>query len=72
VFKRPVHTVYVADIEDGDWRPIIENEDSMEIIRFDIFYLLSLFINAPTGPAAIVCISLYESIVCICPYLVIC
>ena len=37
VFKRPAHTIYLADNEDGDWRPIIENEDSPEIIRCDIF-----------------------------------
>ena len=37
VFKRPAHTVYLADNEDGDWRPIIESEDSPDIVRCDIF-----------------------------------
>ncbi len=37
VFKRPAYTVYMADNEDGYWRPIIENENSPEIIRCDIF-----------------------------------
>ncbi len=37
VFKRPAYTVYMADNEDGDWRPIIENEDSPDIIRCDIY-----------------------------------
>lgn len=37
VFRRPAQTVYMADNEDGDWRPIIENENSPEIIRCDIF-----------------------------------
>jgi len=37
VFKRRAYTVYMADNEDGDWRPIIESEDSPEIIRCDIF-----------------------------------
>ena len=37
VFKRPAQTIYMADNEDGDWRPIIETEDSPEIIRCDIF-----------------------------------
>jgi prepilin-type processing-associated H-X9-DG protein len=37
VFKRPAYTVYMADNEDGDWRPIIENENSPEIVRCDIF-----------------------------------
>jgi prepilin-type N-terminal cleavage/methylation domain-containing protein len=36
VFKKPAHTVYMADNEDGDWRPIIESEHSREIIRCDI------------------------------------
>jgi len=37
VFKRRAYTVYMADNEDGDWRPIIESETSPEIIRCDIF-----------------------------------
>ncbi len=37
VFKRPAHTIYLADNEDGVWRPIIENETSPDIIRCDIF-----------------------------------
>ena len=37
VFRRPAYTVYMADNEDGYWRPIIEDENSPEIIRCDIF-----------------------------------
>ncbi len=37
VFRRPAYTVYMADNEDGDWRPIIESEDSPDIIRCDIY-----------------------------------
>jgi len=37
VFKRRAYTIYMADNEDGFWRPIIEREDSPEIIRCDIF-----------------------------------
>jgi len=37
VFRRPAQTIYMADNEDGDWRPIIESETSREIIRCDIF-----------------------------------
>jgi len=37
VFRRPAYTIYMADNEDGFWRPIIENENSLEIIRCDIF-----------------------------------
>lgn len=37
VFKRPANTIYLADNEAGSWRPIIENENSREIIRCDIF-----------------------------------
>ena len=37
VFKRRPYTIYMADNEDGFWRPIIENENSPEIIRCDIF-----------------------------------
>ena len=37
VFRRPAHTIYLADNEDGFWRPIIESENSQDIIRCDIF-----------------------------------
>jgi prepilin-type N-terminal cleavage/methylation domain-containing protein/prepilin-type processing-associated H-X9-DG protein len=37
VFKRRAYTIYMADNEDGFWRPIIESENSPEIIRCDIF-----------------------------------
>jgi prepilin-type processing-associated H-X9-DG protein len=37
VFRKPAQTIYLADNEDGDWRPIIESETSREIIRCDIF-----------------------------------
>ena len=37
VFRRPAQTIYLADNEDGTWRPIIEREDSPDIIRCDIY-----------------------------------
>jgi len=37
VFKRPAYTIYLADNEAGDWRPIIEDKDSRDIMRCDIF-----------------------------------
>ncbi|MHC4558819.1 MAG: prepilin-type N-terminal cleavage/methylation domain-containing protein [Planctomycetota bacterium] len=37
VFKRRAYTIYLADNEDGFWRPIIESENSQDIIRCDIF-----------------------------------
>ena len=37
VFKRRAHTIYMADNEAGSWRPIIEDENSQEIMRCDIF-----------------------------------
>lgn len=37
VFKSPVSTIYIADNENGEWRPIIEDKDSPEIMRCDIF-----------------------------------
>jgi prepilin-type N-terminal cleavage/methylation domain-containing protein/prepilin-type processing-associated H-X9-DG protein len=37
VFKHPAQTIYLADNEAGDWRPIIENETSREVFRCDIF-----------------------------------
>ena len=37
VFRRPAYTIYMADNEDGFWRPIIEDENSLDIIRCDIF-----------------------------------
>lgn len=37
VFKSPPTTIYLADNEDGDWRPIIEDKNSPEIFRMDIF-----------------------------------
>ena len=37
VFRRPSRTIYMADNEDGDWRPIIETKDSPDLIRCDIF-----------------------------------
>ncbi len=33
----PPTTIYLADNEDGDWRPIIEDQFSPDIIRMDIF-----------------------------------
>jgi prepilin-type processing-associated H-X9-DG protein len=38
VFKSPVSTIYLADNEDGSWRPIIQTEDSLEINRCDVFH----------------------------------
>jgi len=37
VFRRPAQTIYMADNESGSWRPIIESQNSREIIRCDIF-----------------------------------
>jgi prepilin-type N-terminal cleavage/methylation domain-containing protein/prepilin-type processing-associated H-X9-DG protein len=37
VFKSLSTTIYIADNEHGEWRPIIEDEDSPEIMRCDIF-----------------------------------
>jgi prepilin-type N-terminal cleavage/methylation domain-containing protein/prepilin-type processing-associated H-X9-DG protein len=37
VFKRPAYTIYLADNEAGSWRPIIEDENSTDIMRCDIF-----------------------------------
>jgi prepilin-type N-terminal cleavage/methylation domain-containing protein/prepilin-type processing-associated H-X9-DG protein len=37
VFQRPAQTIYLADNEDGSWRPIIETETSREVFRCDIF-----------------------------------
>ena len=36
-FRRPNSTIYLADNEAGDWRPIIEHENSSDIARCDIF-----------------------------------
>ena len=36
-FRRPNSTIYLADNEAGDWRPIIEDENSPEISRCDVF-----------------------------------
>src|SRR4030042_1904586 len=45
VFKRRAYTIYMADNEDGDWRPIIEREDSPEIIHRDIFIRTHLSVS---------------------------
>jgi prepilin-type N-terminal cleavage/methylation domain-containing protein/prepilin-type processing-associated H-X9-DG protein len=37
VFARRAYTIYMADNEAGFWRPIIEDENSREISRCDIF-----------------------------------
>ncbi len=37
VFRRQSGTIYLADNEDGDWRPIIQDKDSSDIMRCDIF-----------------------------------
>jgi len=36
-FRRPAATIYLADNEAGTWRPIIEDENSRELVRLDIF-----------------------------------
>ncbi len=36
-FRRPQFTVYMADNEDGDWRPIIEDENSPHLGWIDVF-----------------------------------
>ena len=38
VFKSPVSTIYLAGNEAGDWRPIIEDENSEDINRCDVFH----------------------------------
>ena len=38
VFKRPGRTIYMADNEAGPWRPIIEDQQSREISRLDIWH----------------------------------
>jgi prepilin-type N-terminal cleavage/methylation domain-containing protein/prepilin-type processing-associated H-X9-DG protein len=47
-FKYPGGKVYLADNEDGDWRPIIEDEDDFNVNRgvLDVWHLDHL----PTGP----------------------
>ena len=37
VFKRPARTLYMTDNEDGTWRPIIQSEDSEDLVRIDVF-----------------------------------
>ena len=37
VFKKPARTLYLTDNEDGEYRPIIQGEDSQEISRCDVF-----------------------------------
>lgn len=37
VFKRRSQTIYMADNESGSWRPIIQDQESREIARCDIF-----------------------------------
>ena len=37
VFTRRSNTVYLADNEDADWRPVIETENSRAIVLMDIF-----------------------------------
>ena len=36
-FKSPMTTIYMADNEAGTWRPIIEDQNSPDINRIDIF-----------------------------------
>lgn len=36
-FTNPSGKIYLADNEDGDWRPIIEDADSSDITRCDVF-----------------------------------
>lgn len=36
-FKVPMATVYLTDNEVGPWRPVIEDENSSDIVRLDIF-----------------------------------
>lgn len=36
-FKHPMTTVYLADNEDGPWRPIIEQEGDADILRIDVW-----------------------------------
>jgi len=36
-FKNPVSTVYLADNENGSWRPIIEEEGDPDVLRLDVW-----------------------------------
>ena len=36
-FPIPAATIYLADNEDGWWRPIVETQSSAEIERFDVY-----------------------------------
>jgi prepilin-type processing-associated H-X9-DG protein len=36
-FKYPMTTVYMADNEEGEWRPVIEDENDDDIQRLDIW-----------------------------------
>ncbi len=36
-FKGPAYKVYLADNEEGDWRPIIEEEGDPDILRLDVW-----------------------------------
>ena len=36
-FRHPMSTVYLADNEDGPWRPIIEQEGDPDILRLDVW-----------------------------------
>ncbi|MBN2590126.1 MAG: prepilin-type N-terminal cleavage/methylation domain-containing protein [Sedimentisphaerales bacterium] len=37
VFRRQSSTIYMADNEEGDWRPIIQTKDSDDLMRCDVF-----------------------------------
>ncbi len=53
VFKSPPTTIYMADNEDGDWRPIIEDQNSPDALRMDIFHTghlpMSNLVDRQTG-----------------------
>ena len=38
-FKTPMMKVYLADNEDGSWRPIIKQEGDPDIMRLDVWHL---------------------------------
>jgi prepilin-type N-terminal cleavage/methylation domain-containing protein/prepilin-type processing-associated H-X9-DG protein len=38
-FKRPMYTVYLADNEEGSWRPVVKQEGDPDIMRLDVWNL---------------------------------
>jgi prepilin-type N-terminal cleavage/methylation domain-containing protein/prepilin-type processing-associated H-X9-DG protein len=49
-FLRPMTTVYMADNEEGPWRPVIETESDPEIQRMDVWSVNHLPTSTNTTP----------------------